>query len=68
MLRITTAEEDTLLTRVRAEYNELPGLRLTLWQAQRLYGITSNEALRTLDSLVKTGFLRLARDGAYMRS
>lgn len=67
MLR-TTSPEDTLLTRVRAEYNELPGLRLTLWQVQRLYGITSDDALRTLDSLVRTGFLRLARDGMYVRS
>jgi hypothetical protein len=67
MLRIITGAEDTLITRVRAEYSELPGLRLTLWQAQRLYGITYDEARRILDRLVRTGYLRMTQDGAYVR-
>jgi Fic family protein len=67
MLR-TTIPEDHLVARVRDEYLELPGLRLTLWQAQRLYGITPDDALRTFEDLVKRGFLRRGNDGAYARN
>jgi Fic family protein len=67
MLR-TTIPPDHLAARVRDEYLELPGLRLTLWQAQRLYGISSDDALRTFDNLVKRGFLRRGEDGSYSRS
>jgi hypothetical protein len=66
MLRTRTFNE-TLIVRVLTEFSELPGLRLNLWQTQRLYGITADEAERTLERLVRTGFLRVARDGSYGR-
>jgi hypothetical protein len=66
MLRTTTPDE-TLAARVLTEFSELPGLRLTLWQAQRLYGVTADEAERTMERLVRAGFLRMGRDGSYGR-
>ena len=66
MLRTRTPDE-ILTARVLTEFSELPGLRLTLWQTQRLYGITADEAERTMERLVRAGFLRVARDGSYGR-
>jgi hypothetical protein len=66
MLRTRTFNE-TLIVRVLTEFSELPGLRLNLWQTQRLYGITADEAERTMERLVRAGFLRVARDGSYGR-
>jgi hypothetical protein len=66
MLRTRTPDE-TLAARVLTEFTELPGLRLTLWQTQRLYNVTADEAERTMERLVRAGFLRVARDGSYTR-
>ena len=56
-----------LLSRVRAEYLEMPGLRLTVSQAQRLCGIEERLCEMVLDLLVEERFLRRTRDGAYAR-
>jgi hypothetical protein len=66
MLR-TRTPETTLAARVLTEFSELPGLRLTLWQTQRLYNVSADEAERTMDRLVRAGFLAIARDGSYGR-
>ena len=58
---------NTMLTRIRAEYLEMPGLRLTLAQAQRLCGVERVLCQRVLDTLVEANFLCLKRDGAYAR-
>jgi hypothetical protein len=42
----------TLLTHIRAEYQEMPGLRLTLAQAQRLCGMERALRRMVLDVLV----------------
>ena len=49
--------ERDLLTRVRAEFNEMPGLTLTLHQATRLFGLDRSECERVLRALVKVGVL-----------
>ena len=54
-----------LLTRIRGEYLEMPGLRLTPAQARRLWGLEQNECQRLLDALVNARFLRRTHDGAY---
>ena len=59
--------DDGLLTRIRAEYLEMPGLRLTPEQAQRLWGLESVLCRVVLDALVKERFLCVAADGAYTR-
>jgi hypothetical protein len=56
-----------LLTRIRAEYLEMPGLRLTLGQAQRLCGIERALCARLLDALVADRFLCVQADGRYAR-
>jgi hypothetical protein len=56
-----------ILTRIRAEYLEMPGLRLTLEQAHRLCGVERVLCKMVLDALVDDKFLCLMSDGAYAR-
>jgi hypothetical protein len=56
-----------IVPRIRAEYLEMPGLRLTLAQAQRLCGIERAVCQRVLDMLVDANFLCRKSDGAYAR-
>ena len=58
---------NALLTRIRGEYLEMPGLRLTLEQAQRLCGIERMLCKTVLDALVEAKFLCVKPDGAYTR-
>ena len=58
---------NALMTRIRGEYLEMPGLRLTLEQAQRLCGVERTLCKRVLDALVQTKFLCVKSDGAYAR-
>jgi hypothetical protein len=60
--RIPTA---ALVNRIKAEYMELPGLQLTPWQAQRLWGLDQVQCDAILEVLVETSFLRRTRNGAY---
>jgi hypothetical protein len=55
------------IRRVRGEYNEMPGLRLTVTQAQRLWGLDRAVRDTVLSALVDVKFLRRSRDGAYVR-
>jgi hypothetical protein len=59
--------DNALLNRIRAEYLEMPGLRLTLEQAQRLYGAEPLLCQRVLDMLVEVKFLCIKPNGAYSR-
>ena len=54
-----------LVTRIKAEYMELPGLQLTAWQAQRLWGLDQVQCEAILEVLVETAFLRKTKSGAY---
>jgi Fic family protein len=42
---------------MRAEFHEMPGLRLTFRQAQRLWNLDEASCRRALDVLVDSGFL-----------
>ena len=53
--------------RLRAEYLEMPGLRLKLPQVQRLCGIEEMVCQIVLDSLVEAKFLCRKSDGCYAR-
>jgi hypothetical protein len=57
----------TTIERMRAEYLEMPGLRLTLAQAQRLWGVERSECKAILDALVDARFLCRKPDGVYAR-
>jgi hypothetical protein len=58
---------DTIAKRTRAEYLEMPGLRLKPEQAQRLFGMDPSICRRVLDGLVEEKFLCVKPDGAYAR-
>jgi hypothetical protein len=53
----TTAALNTLERRVRGEYLEMPGQRLTIEQAARLWGVDERVGADVLTRLVETGFL-----------
>ena len=53
--------------RIRAEFLEMPGLRLKPEQVQRLCGVDQSLCQRVLDSLVDHEFLCVKPDGAYAR-
>src|SRR4026208_287724 len=59
---------DEVLRRVQGEYTEMPGLRLTTAQAQRLWGLDRVACDALLDALVDAKFLFRTRDGAFVRS
>jgi hypothetical protein len=56
-----------ILDRVCGEYREMPGLRLTRPQAQRLWGLDEQTCNRILAALLQSGFLRETYDGRYAR-
>jgi hypothetical protein len=56
-----------LSQRIRAEYAEMPCLRLTLPQASRFWNVDRETCCAALDQLVDEGFLVLGRFG-YMRA
>ena len=58
---------DALLNRIRGEFLEMPGLRLTCEQAQRLYGLDRALCQRALDWLVDTKFLCVTANRTYAR-
>jgi hypothetical protein len=60
-------ERDALLTRIRAEYQEMPGMTLRLEQVARLCGVERSTCKQVLDALVDTRFLCLKPNGVYAR-
>jgi hypothetical protein len=64
---VTAAHIMVHVHHIYGEYLEMPGLRLTSAQAQRLLGIEAAVCTNALDVLVNTGFLRLTPMGQYVR-
>jgi hypothetical protein len=62
----STASDD-LLRRVRTEFRDMPGLRLTERQAGRLWGLDQASCAALLTALVDSHFLIRTRDGSFMR-
>ena len=58
---------DQMLHRIFSEYLEMPGLRLTRPQAQRLWGLDEETCARSLECLVDAGFLVRTNVGTYAR-
>jgi hypothetical protein len=56
-----------LLMRIRMEYVEMPGLRLTSRQASRLWNLDQGACEAILATLVEELFLSRTRDGSYLR-
>lgn len=53
--------------RIRAEYLEMPGMRLTAAQVQRLSGVDIAICARVLEDLVRAQFLHMWPDGSYTK-
>jgi hypothetical protein len=56
-----------LLMRIRMEYVEMPGLRLTSRQASRLWNLDQPACEAMLATLVEELFLSRTKDGSYLR-
>ena len=63
----TTVEFHALVQRARGEFLEMPGLRLTIPQASRLWGLDTDSCSRIIDALVGSSFLRWSADGTVAR-
>lgn len=58
----------TLLLRMRAEFREMPGLKLTAAQATRLWHLDPLRSEELLNTLVVDGLLHRNAEGAYLVS
>ena len=61
----TTAAAAVWIERIDSEYREMPGLRLTLAQAARLWGLQALQCRVLLGALVERGRLVETPDGLY---
>jgi hypothetical protein len=59
-------ELQAVVERIRGEFNEMPGLRLTPQQAARLWGLEPAACEEILNRLIATSFLRWSA-GAVIR-
>jgi hypothetical protein len=60
-----TPPPESLVARVRGEYFEMPGLRVTLAQACRLWQVDMFTCEMLLEYLVRVGFLCKTASGFY---
>jgi hypothetical protein len=58
---------EEVLRLIRGEFIEMPGLRLTTAQAQRLWGLDAQTCASVLEALREEAFLSLRDDGTYGR-
>jgi len=58
--------DDRRLARIRSEYGEMPGLKLTAAQASRFWNLGPEESRTALEALVEARVLSRTRDGHYV--
>jgi hypothetical protein len=63
---MTAIDEDPRTQQIRAEYREMPGLKLTAAQASRFWHLGPQDSIVLLDRLVAEGLLARTRDGHYV--
>jgi len=56
-----------LARRIRGEFMEMPGLRLTVEQARRLWRLDNTACDAVLSALVDAHFLAITPDGQFVR-
>ena len=59
------AARHALLFRIHSEFEEMPGLSLTLAQAAKLFGLPADIASRILQQLTDTRMLRRSSNGQF---
>jgi DNA-binding IclR family transcriptional regulator len=52
-----------MLRRIQGEFREMPGLRVTVAQAQRLWALDAGTCEAILDRLVREQYLQRTADG-----
>jgi hypothetical protein len=57
-----------LLVRIEGEYREMPGLSLTVSQAERLWGLDTSTCAFVLTTLIERRVLTHTRRGTYLRA
>ena len=60
--------DEALLRRIRGEYREMPGMRLTEDQAIRLWGLDRPTCRKALSSLVASHFLEQDHNGRFAKA
>lgn len=63
--RIEVDINETIVRRVCGEFLEMPGLRLTVRQAMRLWGLDEQTCLIVMEMLVSVNFLSRRGDTGY---
>jgi hypothetical protein len=61
------SEPNALLRRVRGEYREMPGMRLTIDQAMRLWNIDRQTCAAVSNTLVASHFLEMDGFGRFRK-
>jgi len=59
---------EAVLRRVRSEFFEMPGLRLTPAQATILWGLERDACQKVINALIESAFLRWTPAGAVTRA
>jgi hypothetical protein len=59
---------EVVAERVRAEFEEMPGMTLTMPQASRLFGLEDDLCRTIVNRLVTTAFLKWTQTGAVTRA
>ncbi len=62
-----TSLQQQVLNRIRAEFEEMPDMKLTSEQIQRLCGVNRSLCEAALESLVQMQFLSVTSDRRYTR-
>ena len=63
-----TFADDNLMRRVRSEFREMPGMRLTLDQACRLWSLDRDRCAGVMATLVAGKFLEVDGNGRYRKA
>jgi hypothetical protein len=61
-------ELERIVYRIREEFREMPGLRLTPAQATRLWGLERDTCTAVIDRLVASDYLRWTDTGSVTRT
>jgi hypothetical protein len=67
-IRTTSGAIRTLMEQVQAEYAEMPGLSVTLPQAQRLWAVDHPTCEEVFSRLIAKGVLRMTTKGRFVRA
>jgi DNA-binding Lrp family transcriptional regulator len=61
-------DSQALVRRIIAEFDDMPGLALTMRQASRFLGVDQTACARILDTLTRDGVLRCTAHDVYVRA